>query len=446
MSGLLITDATVLRPGSAPAVIAPGAVRVDGGEITWVGPAGEAPAPGLGDDVIDAAGRVCMPGLINAHHHLYSTFACGLPAPPSRDFTEVLKNLWWRLDRSLTLEDVHASALPPLARCVMAGTTTLIDHHASPFAVRGSLSTLADAARGSGLRVALCYEVSDRDGPDIAAAGIEENIAWAERCGHQDDDGHLAALFGLHAAFTVGNETLARAAREAERLGVGFHLHVAEDGSDQVQSREAYGTRVVNRLADAGVLGPRTIAAHCVHVGEHERRLLADSGTMVVHNPSSNMNNGVGAADLPALLEAGIQVGLGTDGMRGDMLAEANYAMVLQHHRAGDPSAAFAEPLDALLKTNAAFASGLFGRRLGVLEPGAAADLILVDYRPITPLDDTNLYGHLYFGVAPSRVTDTMVGGRWLMRKGRLLSLDMDAITRLAGEQSRGVWRRFLQS
>ncbi len=218
---------------------------------------------------------------------------------------------------------------------------------------------------------------------------------------------------------------------------------MAEDRADQAHSRETYGTRVVNRLADAGVLGPGTIAAHCVHVGEHEQRLLADSQTLVVHNPSSNMNNGVGAADLPALLDAGVRIGLGTDGMRGDMLAEANYAMVLQHHRAGDPSAAWGEPLDALLSTNAAFASKLFGKRLGVLEAGAAADLILTDYRPFTPLDDDNLYGHLYFGVAAGRVTDTMVGGRWLMRKGRLLSLDMDAITNLAGEQSRGVWRRF---
>ncbi|MFH1531344.1 MAG: putative aminohydrolase SsnA [Pseudomonadota bacterium] len=443
MSGLLITNATVLRPGSTPAVIAPGAVHIDGTEIAWVGPAGEAPAAAPGDDVIDAEGRVCMPGLINAHHHLYSTFACGLAAPPSKDFMGVLGNLWWRLDRALTLEDVYASALPSLAQCVMTGTTTLIDHHASPFAVRGSLPALANAVRESGLRGALCYEVSDRDGPEIAAAGIEENVAWVERCRQHNDDGRLAALFGLHAAFTVGNETLGRAAREAQRLGVGFHLHVAEDRADQAHSREVYGTRVVNRLADAGVLGPDTIAAHCVHLGGHEQRLLAESGTLVVHNPSSNMNNGVGAADLAALLGTGNRVGLGTDGMRGDMLAEANYALVLQHHLARDPSATFVEPLDALLKTNAAFASRLFGRRLGVLEPGAEADLIIVDYRPITPLGDANLYGHLYFGVAPARVTDTMVAGRWLMRKSRLLSLDTDELTRLAGEQSRGVWRRF---
>jgi len=443
MSSLLIHNATVLRPGSSPAVIAPGAVRVDGERITWVGPAGESPTNGHGDEVLDAGGRVCMPGLINAHHHLYSTFACGITASPSHSFTEILKNLWWRLDRSLTIEDVHASALPPLARCVMAGTTTLIDHHASPFAVRGSLPALADAVRASGLRAALCYEVSDRDGPEVAAAGIEENTAWAKRCRQHNGGGRLAALFGLHAAFTVGNETLARAVREAEGLGVGFHLHVAEDRADQVHSRETYGTRVVSRLADAGVLGHGTIAAHCVHVSDHERRLLAESGTLVVHNPSSNMLNGVGAADLPALLDAGIRVGLGTDGMRAEMLAEANYALTLQHHRAGDPSAVFAEPLEALLLKNADFASGLFGRRLGVIEPGAAADLILVDHRAFTPLDDANLYGHLYFGVAPARVTDTMVAGRWLMRRGRLLTMDMDEVTRLAGEQARGVWRRF---
>ncbi len=445
MSALLITNATVLRPGSTPAVLDPGAVRVEGEEIVWVGPAGEAAAPAPGDDVIDARGRVCMPGLINAHHHLYSTFACGLAAPASRNFQEVLRNLWWRLDSALTLEDVYASALPPLARCVMAGTTTIFDHHASPFAVRGSLPMIADAVRKSGLRAALCYEISDRNGSEIATAGINENIAWAERCRH-DKDGRFAALFGLHAAFTVGNETLTRAVAAARDLGVGFHIHVAEDRSDQDHSRENYGTRVVNRLADAGVLGPGTVAAHCVHVGLHERRLLAETGTLVVHNPSSNMNNGVGAADLTALLDAGIRLGLGTDGMRADMLAEANYAMVLQHHRAGDPSAAFGDPLDALLKTNAAFASDLFGRRLGVIESGAAADLILVDHRPFTPLDDTNLYGHLYFGVAPARVTDTMVAGRWLMRKGRLLTLDMDEITHLAREQSRGVWRRFGKS
>ena len=443
MSGILITNATLLRPGSTPAVIAPGAVRIENADITWVGPAGEAPAPGPGDEVVDAGGRVCMPGLINAHHHLYSTFACGIAAAPSKSFTEILNNLWWRLDRSLTLEDIHWSALPSLAQCIMAGTTTLIDHHASPSAVRGSLQALADAVRTSGLRGALCYEVSDRDGMEIAAAGIAENVAWAEQCQQDDHDGQFAALFGLHASFTVGNDTLSKATREAERLGIGFHLHVAEDRADQAQCRESYGTRVVNRLADAGVLGPKTIAAHCVHVGGHEQRLLAESGTLVVHNPSSNMNNGVGIVDLPALLGADVRVGLGTDGMRGDMLAEANYAMVVQHHLARDPSTVFSEPLDALLKTNAEFASQLFGRRLGVIEPGAAADLVLRDYRPFTPLHDDNLYGHLYFGASPARVTDTMVAGRWLLRDGRLLSLDMDEVVRVAGTLSPATWKRF---
>ncbi|MBM4370549.1 MAG: putative aminohydrolase SsnA [Deltaproteobacteria bacterium] len=442
MTDLLITNAVLLRPGSTPAVQAPGALLVRGEEIAWVGPADMAPVPGAGTEVLDARGRVCMPGLINAHHHLYSTFACGLAAPPSGDFPAVLRNLWWRLDSALSLEAVHASALPPLARCILAGTTTILDHHASPRAVRGSLEALAAAVRQAGIRAALCYEVSDRDGPAVAAAGIEENVAWIEAC-RSVPDGRLAPLFGLHAAFTVGNGTLTRAVAEARRLGAGIHVHVAEDRSDQEHSLATYGTRVVNRLADAGALGDGSVAAHCVHVGAHERRLLAETGTLVVHNPSSNMNNGVGAADLRALLDAGCRVGLGTDGMRGDMLAEASYALVLQHHRAGDPSAAFPEPLDALLLTNAAFASRLFGRRLGVLEAGAAADLILVDHLPATPLHDGNLHGHLYFGVTGARVTHTMVAGRFLMRDGRLLTLDPDAIAREALPASRAAWSRF---
>ncbi len=437
-----IVGGTVATLGDAPAVIEDGAVGVAGDEIVWVGPRAEVDLAGA--EVIDAGGGLILPGFINAHMHFYSTFACGLALKddPPVDFLEILQRLWWRLDKALTLEDVRSSALVPLTRALRAGVTTIIDHHASPNAVRGSLDVIAEAALAVGVRACLCYEVSNRDGGKAAVAGIEENVAFLERC-RADADGMLAGLFGLHASMTLDDDLLHRCAEAGQALDAGFHIHVSESHFDPDDSLARCGKRTVRRLHDAGVLGERSICAHCIHVDEDELEVLARTGTNVVHNPQSNMNNAVGRADVPRMLALGICVGLGTDGMSAGMLDDVRLVNLLHRHGTGDPRVGFAEAGKLLLENNRRIAGRYFDKPVGVLAPGAKADVITMDYRPPTPLTADNFTGHLLFGLPSARVTHAVVDGRLRLRDGVVLGEDETAVAAEAQARAARVWERF---
>jgi putative selenium metabolism protein SsnA len=346
------------------------------------------------------------------------------------------------LDRALSLDDVYYSALIPYYKAILAGTTTVIDHHASPWAVAGSLDHLAAAAKAAHVRSCFCYETSDRDGERSLEEGLAENARFAAAA-QGNGDRMFRALFGLHASMTVGEKTLARAVEAARGLGIGIHVHAAEDVSDQEDCKRKYGRRVVERFHDAGALGEKTILAHCIHVDDHEKRLLRETGTFVAHNPQSNMNNAVGAADALGMFHAGVNIGLGTDGMTSDMREEARIAMLLHRHVKHDPRVAFCEAVDMLVRSNAKFASRLFGVKLGVIEPGAAADLVIVEHYPFTPLTVNNWYGHFLFGVQPSRVSHTMVAGEFVMAEGRVLTLNLQQLASEARKHSPETWKRF---
>ena len=439
MNSILVGNGTVFTLGAANRVIPDGGVLIEGDRIAAVGPTET--LAGRADERIDAGGRLIMPGLVCAHHHFYSTFACGLGSEPAANFVEVLEKLWWKLDRALDLEDVYYSALVPLARCIRSGTTTVLDHHASPNAIEGSLARIGDAVTEAGIRASLCYEVTDRNGIDGAKAGIAENEAWLDRCG--SGGGKMHGLVGVHAAMTVGPKTLDACVALADRYDSGLHIHVAEDRADQDDSLANYGKRVVQRLADIGGLSPKTLAVHCVHVDDAEVELLRQSNSIVVHNPQSNMNNGVGCADVPGMLERGIRVCLGTDGMTSNMLDEARASLFVRHHVAADPAAGFGETVKMLFENNAAVASTFFGRKLGILEEGAAADVIVVDHVPFTPATPANAFGHILFGAATERVVTTICDGKVLMRDGELLTLDVAKVAAEMRRRSPSTWERF---
>jgi len=440
---LVIGNGTVVTLGTHPRVLADHDVVCEEGRVTRIAPHGSAPAGG--GRTLDAVGKVVLPGLINAHTHLYSTLARGLgKAAPSASFREVLEHLWWRLDRQLTLEDCRVSAEAALVDAIRHGCTTLVDHHASPHAIRGSLDVIAEAVTRSGVRACLCYEVSDRDGGEVARDGIDENVAFLERCSREGGD-RLRALFGLHAAFTLSDATLATAAEAGRALGAGFHVHVAEAASDQEDNLRDHGVRVVERLQRFGVLGPSSIAAHCVHVDGREVAMLAETGTAVAHNPQSNMNNAVGVADVPAMLAHGVLVGIGTDAMTADMLEEVRAALFARHLSARNPSAGFVESVSLLTAGNPAIAERLWpGLALGELREGGAADIAVFEYDPPTPLDATTVLGHLVFGLSQAQVSATVVAGRVLMEGGRLeIGLDEREVMARAREQARALWERF---
>jgi putative selenium metabolism protein SsnA len=438
----LIRGGTLLTLGRPCRVLEGQAVLIEGDRIARIAP--ESALGGRFDRVIDARGKVVMPGLVNGHMHFYSTLVRGLgKAARSRDFAEVLRNLWWRLDRQLSLDDVEVSAEVALLDAIRKGTTTLVDHHASPGAVEGSLERIARAVRRAGVRACLCYEVSDRDGDAVAEAGLQENVAFARRCA-ADRDPRLRALFGLHAAFTLSDRTLERAARLGRDAGVGFHVHVAEAASDVAENRARYGKTPVARLAAHGLLGEGSIAAHAVHVDADDLAILAEERTFVATNPQSNLNNAVGVADVVRLVSRGIPVGLGTDAMTVAMLEELRVGLWAQHLRQDDPSCGFMELTDALFVRNPELASRLWGFPIGTLSEGAAADVILVDYDPPTPLDGDSALGHLVFGLSQATVDTTICGGRVLMEARRLrIDVDEAALAARSRELARKLWERF---
>ncbi|MFA5141001.1 MAG: putative aminohydrolase SsnA [Elusimicrobiota bacterium] len=441
-STLLIKNGTVVTLGEDNKVLPGHAVLCEGGRIKQIGES--ASFKGRYAKVIDAHGKVVLPGFINSHMHFYSTLVRGLgKAAPSKDFAEVLKNLWWRLDKKLCLDDCYYSALLPLVDAVKRGTTTLIDHHASPFAARGSLNRIADAVKEVGLRASLCYELSDRDGEKAAQDGIDENVDFIRRCKKEKDE-QLQALFGLHASFTIGDKTLEKAARAGHDLGVGFHVHAAEAKSDQDYNETHFGLRVVERLHKFAVLGPKSIAAHCVHVNDREIELLRETGTAVAHNPQSNLNNAVGIADIVRMNKAGVLVGLGTDAMTVNMLEEVRVALWAQHLKQDNPSCAFMEAVSALLFNNAKIADRYWETKVGVLKEGCAADIILMDYYPPTPFDAGTFLGHLVFGLSQSFVDTTIAGGKVLM-EGKKLKIDVDEeeAAAKASKLAKKLWDRF---
>ena len=393
---------------------------------------------------VEARGRLIMPGLVNTHMHLDSTCARGMALKETApgNFQEILERLWWRLDKVLTLEDVYLSALVAMIDCIRNGVTTIFDHHSSPGAVAGSLFRIADAARLTGLRSCLCYEVSDRDGAEVRDRSIEENETFLGSCRQSPCD-ELRGLFGLHASFTLSDETIARCTGLATDLDAGFHVHVAEAESDVAECLRVHGKRVVERFHDSGVLGLRTIAAHCVHVSDGEIDLLQESGTSVIYNPESNMGNAVGCAPVLKMMSRGLSVGLGSDGYTCDMLESLKVANLLHKHESGQPSAGWMEPPAMLFDHNARIASECFGGSLGKLIPGAFADVIVVDYNPPTPLTPSNLNSHLLFGVSGRSVETTIIGGRIVMRNRELIGIDEEEITANARVSAAKLWQRF---
>jgi len=444
---MLITNALVVTWGEPNRLLADHALYLQDGRIAELGPSAALEASHPDEERLDAGGQLVLPGNICAHTHFYSALARGMPIPghPPRDFPEILRKLWWPLDKSLGPEDVHISALVSLVDAVKHGTTTLIDHHASPNAIHSSLDQIAAAVDEAGVRAVLCYEVTDRDGSEKAEAGIAENLRFLERCANEPvAGGRVQATFGLHASLTLSDGTLDRC-RSMAPAGTGFHIHAAEHEADEYDSLQKSGLRVVDRLQEHGILGPRTIVAHAVHVDAQEVDLLKDSGTWVTHQPRSNMNNGVGIAEVESMRRAGVQIALGNDGFSNAMWEEWKTAYLVHKVWHRDPRRMPGDILAEIAVRNNARLAGMFfpAAPLGVIEVGAHADLMLVDYRPPTPLSVDNLPWHIVFGFNSSMVTGTVVGGRVLMKDRQLLTLDEERIAARARELAPGVWERY---
>jgi putative selenium metabolism protein SsnA len=387
-----------------------------------------------GGELVDCSGKLIIPGNVCAHTHLYSALARGMPAPPRspRNFPEILELIWWRLDRALDEESIRASGQVGILDAIRAGTTTLVDHHASPDWIDGSLDLLAESFRAAGMRGVLCYEVTDRGGLGRRDAGLREN----ERFLTQPPDGLVCGMVGAHASFTLSDESLEALAGMAQSHNAGIHIHVAEDVSDEEDSERRCGKRTALRLRDAGIFSERSIAAHGVHLDEQEIAAARERRSWFVHNCRSNLNNGVGRAAVDAF---GPRTALGTDGIDGDMFAESRTA----YFRAREDSLdAYAEQFTDRLAAGCELASEQFGFPVGTFEPGAAADLVVLDYQPPTPLHGENLAWHWMFSFGAHQVESVMIAGQWVLRNRKFPLVDEERIRIEARVQATRLWQR----
>ena len=438
MTSLLIRNAQVVTLDDENRVIAGGSVYVEDGRIADVGNLDvEALDP---DRIIDAGGRLLMPGLIIAHHHLYSTFARGFtpPGPPATNFDENLRFLWWKLDTALDSDDVYYSSLLALMDAALAGCTTVIDHHASPSCRDGSLDRVEQAFRDVGLSGCLCYEVSDRNSQ---GEGIEENERFIRKCRDSDDD-QFAAMFGLHASMTLSDETLDRCAAVGNELDAGFHVHAAEDAIDVKTTRERHGKRVLDRFHERGMTGRKSIFVHGTHLEPGEMELLAETDSMLVSNPESNMNNGLPVSPVLDFLRHGVLVGVGTDGMSSHVISQVRAMYMHQRTLHRDPTLAFGESCDILLRNNRRIANRLFDVPRGAIEKGQLADIAIFDYVPFTPLRPDTFLGHLLFGVGFTRAHTTIARGKVIVDKGDLVQQDADHVRAHCVERAAAIWSR----
>jgi len=375
------------------------------------------------DRIIDCKGKFVTKSFGCGHHHIYSTLARGMPVPRTipTNFSEILKYVWWHIDKRLDLEMIEASALASAIYCAKSGVTFVIDHHASPFAIDGSLETIARAFDRVGISYMLCYEISDRDGAEVREQGLAETDAFlaSGRAGH----------VGLHASFTVGEKLLADSVVLAKKHQTGLHIHVAEDKADQVHSEANFGKRVVERLNDAGVLAlNKSILGHCIHLSPHELQLLQNSGVWIVQNIESNQNNNVGVAGYS---EFASQVMLGTDGMHCDMLRSAKAVFL-----AGQA-------------TEGIGFDTIYNRFRNVHKyiqfTGAAGDadnnLVIMDYDSPTDLTQDNFLGHFVYGIDARHVESVISKGQLIVEERKIITVDEKEVLAQARAMGRKLWK-----
>ncbi len=437
MPRTLISNARILTLHPGATLVDRGTLVLEDGVVREI-----VPEPSVADahaEHIDAQGGLVLPGLVNAHTHAYSALVRGMRVPVAApDFAALLRNLWWKLDACLQPEDVRASAMLTAVDGLRRGVTAVFDHHASFGAIEGSLEEVAAGFEAVGQRAVVCFEVSDRLGEGAAEKALAENARHATAS--RALPFRLGSMLGLHASFTLSDATLEHAAAIAAEHDLRAHVHGAEDRVDRARGAPSGESGVVARLERFDLLQPGALLAHGVHLGENELRQLAERGVVVAHNPRSNMNNGVGRADIGAMWRAGIQVALGTDAYGAGMLQEARVATLAQRQepRAGDGAVVAESLLHANPHLLAAWLPGA-----GRLTPGSPADVVVTRYVPPTPLDADNAWDHLLFGDVESEVRSVFVAGERVVDEGRCTRVDTNELAGACREAAAQLWKRF---
>ncbi|MBU4445545.1 amidohydrolase family protein [bacterium] len=388
-----------------------GAIEIENGIIKQIGKTDELKIKNM--EFFDLQGRLVLPGLLNPHHHLYSAMATGIsPIGETDNFTQILENLWWHLDQSLDEESIYYSALYGLIISVKYGVTTIFDHHASMNYISGSLRLIEKAFKEIGVKGLLCYEISDRMGEKAVQRQLDENIAFRE---DHIDDKNVHGLLGLHANFTLSNNTLSLI-KSKKSTELPIHIHCGEDKADMQYCIDNGYEGPVHRLHEYGLLSPNSLLAHCIHLSPKDYDIIREIQPIIISNPESNANNNVGEMDLSKIEK----YCLGTDGMTGNTLGTMRSHFIRQN---GEIS----QPLDILFQYPGNILKRFFPDS-GMLEIGKTADLAVADYIPVTGINLDNLFYHLIFGVEGQKMYMTISDGKILYKDGKIQNIDEEDI------------------
>jgi putative selenium metabolism protein SsnA len=419
-----------------------GAVLINDGIVIKVGPAEGILRDNPGIEVEELEGGLLTPGLVNLHHHLYSSFARGWSPKivPPVNFKEILERIWWHLDEGLLLDDIYYSALVGLCQSVLSGVTSVVDHHSSQKTITGSLDKIAAAYKLIGLRGSLCFELSNRAGEQALQAGLKENIDALCRWPYGGTSDRLSAMIGLHAAMTLSDDNLKEIADTTKAYSSGFHFHLAEDQIDQKISQERYNLRATQRFAKYGILNERSLAVHGVHLDKDEVKLLRTSKTNLALCARSNQNNAVGFAHWWEY--DGVAIGLGTDGIASDMLHEAKSALYLSRHEKKDPDFGFGQIGEMLLEKNSTIFEKITGMKVGRIAVGYPADLVFWKYNSPTPINADNIVGHYLYGLCDIPADSVWIGGTKILSNSKFVKFDYQAIMAEARKLAKSLWER----
>ncbi len=431
----LLTNARIIDPFGETEYIENGYILIEDEIIVKVG-AGSALNISA-DETIDLNGKTVLPGMINAHTHLYSELAMGIPPPKNNptNFVEILKEVWWKLDLALDKDSTKASFEAGLLDCLRSGVTTVFDHHSSPSFSKGSLGLLSNVAEIFGQNISVAFETTDRNGKEFFKSGLIENIESFEKF---HNNKYVHPLIGLHASFTLSDESLKSIYNELKGLGNwGIHIHVAEDKADEIDAKSKGYKSVIDRLNKFKLINEHSFIIHGIHSSDKDMKLLKNAGATLVHNPTSNANNRVGM--LPNTHISSMNAGLGTDGMRANMLEEAQQGTLIRssHLQSRESSINY---LELLFKNNPIIVSRAFRQKIGHLSSGNQADLAIYDYQPRTAITEDNFIGHILFGFG--QPTDVITRGEYRVKNRKLINVSEQNIKANAQKQSLRLWNK----
>ena len=433
----LLINVRIIDPFGKTEYIENGYILIEDETIIKIG-VGSAPKITV-DTTIDLNGKTVLPGMINAHTHLYSALAMGMPPPKNipTNFVKILQEIWWKLDLALDKDSTSASFEVGLLECLRSGIITVFDHHSSPNFADGSLELLSNIADKFGQNISIAFEITDRNGKENFNTGLQENINSFNKF---KDNQYVHPLVGLHASFTLSDESLQIIYSNIKGLSnCGIHIHVAEDKADEKNARSKGYASVIDRLNKINLINEHSFIIHGIHSSDKDIDLLKNAGATLIHNPTSNANNRVGMLSDEYISQ--LNAGLGTDGRSANMLVEAQQGTLIRssHLQGSEPSIDY---LELLFKNNPTIASRAFGRKIGHLSVGNQADLAIYDYNPRTAITENNFTGHILFGL--SNPIDVIVRGKYRIKNRKFIDVSEKEIIQNAQKQSQILWKNML--